>query len=579
MKTLAPAEVGRIAKVVLDQVGTVVVGKRDSLELVLAGILAGGHVLLEDLPGPGQDADRAVVRAGARPGLPPAAVHPRPAARRRDRLVPLRPAHRTTSPSGPGRSSPTCCSPTRSTAPRRRPSRRCWRRCRSGRSRSRAPPTGWTRRSTCSPPPTRSSTRAPTRCPRPSSTASCSASRSATRQPTRSGRCCAAGWPAGRRRPLLEPVVDAETLLAMQARPGGRQRGGLDRPLHRRRSPRRPARTRRSSSAPPPAARSRCCCSPGPRAALDGRDYVIPEDVKAVAVPALAHRITLLPGDVAQAHRPAGPWWARCSRRPRPRPAARCPPTAEGVAERRPSPTAGAGRRSHARAFEPTRALGRAVLRRRGARLRRRPQRAVRPGCARHPVRRRHRAVPGAPPRPRADGRGHHGRAVRGRGRRARRQHRRRQPRPAAASTWSWSGWRCPAGSAWSTATARMSSPSTPAPSPASTCTAGRCAGAATRSAPSPRTASPPTACSSAGPCRHPRCRSRPTRRSSTSTPPRPCPARPGTGRRPPLPPPGRRRRARRGPPLRLRRPAAPHRLAGLPAHPRAARRQHPVRP
>jgi MoxR-like ATPase len=51
MKTLAPAEVGRIAKVVLDQVGTVVVGKRDSLELVLAGVLAGGHVLLEDLPG------------------------------------------------------------------------------------------------------------------------------------------------------------------------------------------------------------------------------------------------------------------------------------------------------------------------------------------------------------------------------------------------------------------------------------------------------------------------------------------------------------------------------------------------
>jgi MoxR-like ATPase len=54
MKTLAPGEVGRIAKVVLDQVGTVVVGKRDSLELVLAGILAGGHVLLEDLPGLGK---------------------------------------------------------------------------------------------------------------------------------------------------------------------------------------------------------------------------------------------------------------------------------------------------------------------------------------------------------------------------------------------------------------------------------------------------------------------------------------------------------------------------------------------
>ena len=59
-RSMPPAEVGRLARAVLDAVGTVVVGKRDALELVLAGILAGGHVLLEDLPGPGQDADRAV---------------------------------------------------------------------------------------------------------------------------------------------------------------------------------------------------------------------------------------------------------------------------------------------------------------------------------------------------------------------------------------------------------------------------------------------------------------------------------------------------------------------------------------
>ncbi|MGY0233227.1 AAA family ATPase [Longispora urticae] len=51
---LPPHEVSRLAKAVLDRVGTVVVGKRDSLELVLAGILAGGHVLLEDLPGLGK---------------------------------------------------------------------------------------------------------------------------------------------------------------------------------------------------------------------------------------------------------------------------------------------------------------------------------------------------------------------------------------------------------------------------------------------------------------------------------------------------------------------------------------------
>ena len=42
------------ARRVLDTVETAVVGKRESLELVLTGILAGGHVLLEDLPGLGK---------------------------------------------------------------------------------------------------------------------------------------------------------------------------------------------------------------------------------------------------------------------------------------------------------------------------------------------------------------------------------------------------------------------------------------------------------------------------------------------------------------------------------------------
>jgi len=54
VQALPPYEVGRLAGAVLDSVGSVVVGKRDSLELVLAGILAGGHVLLEDLPGLGK---------------------------------------------------------------------------------------------------------------------------------------------------------------------------------------------------------------------------------------------------------------------------------------------------------------------------------------------------------------------------------------------------------------------------------------------------------------------------------------------------------------------------------------------
>ncbi|MEU4569305.1 MoxR family ATPase [Micromonospora sp. NPDC023956] len=53
-RNVTPAEAGRLARSVLDAVGSVVVGKRDALELVLAGILAGGHVLLEDLPGLGK---------------------------------------------------------------------------------------------------------------------------------------------------------------------------------------------------------------------------------------------------------------------------------------------------------------------------------------------------------------------------------------------------------------------------------------------------------------------------------------------------------------------------------------------
>ncbi len=54
MTSLPSHEVGRLGRAVLDSVETVVIGKRGTLELVLAGILAGGHVLLEDLPGLGK---------------------------------------------------------------------------------------------------------------------------------------------------------------------------------------------------------------------------------------------------------------------------------------------------------------------------------------------------------------------------------------------------------------------------------------------------------------------------------------------------------------------------------------------
>ncbi|MEO7448773.1 MAG: MoxR family ATPase [Humibacillus sp.] len=43
-----------LARAVLDEVDRAVVGKRGSLTLVLAGVLAGGHVLMEDFPGLGK---------------------------------------------------------------------------------------------------------------------------------------------------------------------------------------------------------------------------------------------------------------------------------------------------------------------------------------------------------------------------------------------------------------------------------------------------------------------------------------------------------------------------------------------
>jgi MoxR-like ATPase len=49
--TLTIEEVGARAREVLDAVEQVIVGKRPVLELVLTGLLANGHVLIEDVPG------------------------------------------------------------------------------------------------------------------------------------------------------------------------------------------------------------------------------------------------------------------------------------------------------------------------------------------------------------------------------------------------------------------------------------------------------------------------------------------------------------------------------------------------
>jgi MoxR-like ATPase len=51
---LSIPEAAAAAATVLDQVERAIVGKREALTLVLTGVLAGGHVLLEDMPGLGK---------------------------------------------------------------------------------------------------------------------------------------------------------------------------------------------------------------------------------------------------------------------------------------------------------------------------------------------------------------------------------------------------------------------------------------------------------------------------------------------------------------------------------------------
>ena len=53
-KALGVAETAQISNRILSELETAIVGKRQRLELILAGLLAAGHILIEDLPGLGK---------------------------------------------------------------------------------------------------------------------------------------------------------------------------------------------------------------------------------------------------------------------------------------------------------------------------------------------------------------------------------------------------------------------------------------------------------------------------------------------------------------------------------------------
>ena len=165
-------EVSRLAGQVLDEVEVAVVGKRPALTLVLAAILAGGHVLLEDFPGLGktlaarsfaQTLGLNFARAQFTPDLLPADLTGAFVYDQRSGEFSFR--------RGPLFTGLLLADEINRTPPRR-PSQRSWRRCRNGRSPSRARRSLSSLRFTCSPLRTRSSTRARIRCPRRNSTGS-----------------------------------------------------------------------------------------------------------------------------------------------------------------------------------------------------------------------------------------------------------------------------------------------------------------------------------------------------------------------------------------------------------------------
>ena len=89
------AEAYEIACRLLDNIETVVHGKREQITLVAAALVCGGHVLLEDVPGTAKTVlARAIARVIDGRCVLPDPVHARPAADRRDRPLDLRPAHR-----------------------------------------------------------------------------------------------------------------------------------------------------------------------------------------------------------------------------------------------------------------------------------------------------------------------------------------------------------------------------------------------------------------------------------------------------------------------------------------------------
>ena len=149
---------------ILDAVEQAVVGKREALELVLLGVLADGHVLIEDFPA-GEDAPRAFLRGRHRPPFSRIQFTPdlMPSDVTGSSIYNQRTGVRL--PAGPCLRQPPARR--RDQPHRRRPAAALLEAMQERQVTLEGRRVRWSARSSCWPPRTRSSTRARTRCPRP----------------------------------------------------------------------------------------------------------------------------------------------------------------------------------------------------------------------------------------------------------------------------------------------------------------------------------------------------------------------------------------------------------------------------
>ena len=91
-----------VCQAVQDNVGRVIIGKADIVELLLTALLVEGHVLIEDVPGIGKTTLAKALATQPGPAVRAHPVHARPAAVRRHGAVDLQPeGRRVRVPAGP----------------------------------------------------------------------------------------------------------------------------------------------------------------------------------------------------------------------------------------------------------------------------------------------------------------------------------------------------------------------------------------------------------------------------------------------------------------------------------------------